>query len=369
MLGSKKLYFYNPMTVVHPQYNELPGIELFARIFDLLGFNVVVVDRTGHLKTPVKTKAFSLMPDYRPFTKSYSQICDERALELLKKSDQRELPIYVYYSGGIDSTLVMSSLLKNATEAQKRRMRVLMSRDSIGENPLFYQNYLMGKLRLEASIKFPHLFSKDAMFIGGEYNDQLFGSDIMRDFMNMYGESSILEKYDRAKMLKLFEGRWHDMKVVDWYVNLFEDVYSRRPNPTGTHADFFWWLNFSIKWQSVYFRMLTYASDFTTKNIDKEFIENNFFHFYGTDDFQLWSMNNPDKKIKNTWESYKWEAKETIYEFTKDDWYRKNKIKRGSLSHVIIHQLQKNFIDEDIRMYPSLPVEDWYNPDNDFKSL
>jgi hypothetical protein len=357
------------MTVVHPQYRELPGIELFSRFFDLLGYNVVVVDRTGVLKTPIRTKAFSLMPEFRKFTKTYAEICDERALDLWRRSDVRELPVYVFYSGGVDSTLVLISLLKNATEVQKKRLRVLMSQESIGENPKFYQDHLMGKIRLEASAKFPHLLSKNAIFVGGEYNDQLFGSDAIRDFMNIHGEASIKKNYDRSAMEKMFINRWHDPAVVGWFLDLFESIYKRCPCPSGTNADFFWWLNFSIKWQSVYFRMLTYASDQVLKNIDKTFIEENFFHFFGTDDFQLWSMNNPDKKIIDTWESYKFEAKEVIYAFTKDDWYRKNKIKRGSLSHVIIHQIQKNFIDEDIRMYPTLEPEDWHNPDNDFLSL
>src|SRR5690606_38195778 len=107
----------------------------------------------------------------------------------------------------------------------------------------------------------------------------------------------------------------HESKVVSWYMDLFEKLFAAAPCPVSTNADFLWWINFSLKWQSVYFRMLTYASDFVLKDIDGDFIENYFFHFYGTEDFQLWSMNNPEKKILTTWEEYKQEAKNVIYGF------------------------------------------------------
>ena len=41
-------------------------------------------------------------------------------------------------------------------------------------------------------------------------------------------------------------------------------------------------------------------------------------HFFDSTEFQLWSMNNPDKKIKDTLDSYKWIAKDYIYDYTND---------------------------------------------------
>jgi hypothetical protein len=42
-------------------------------------------------------------------------------------------------------------------------------------------------------------------------------------------------------------------------------------------------------------------------------------------------MNNPDKKIRDTLESYKWPAKDYIFDYTKDEPYRQSKLKVGSL--------------------------------------
>ena len=50
---------------------------------------------------------------------------------------------------------------------------------------------------------------------------------------------------------------------------------------------------------------------------------------------QLWCMNNPDKLIKDTWESYKYIAKDIINDYHKDEEYRKTKLKIGSLIKII----------------------------------
>lgn len=41
-------------------------------------------------------------------------------------------------------------------------------------------------------------------------------------------------------------------------------------------------------------------------------------HFYDTPEFQKWSLDNHDLKIRRTMDSYKWKAKEYIHNFTKD---------------------------------------------------
>ncbi len=354
------------MVVTNPKNYKLPGIKEFRNVFYMLGDNVVLVDRTNTIQVPVRTKIYSPLPEYQKFTTSYEDICDIRAKELLEKSDAQNLPIYIFYSGGIDSTLVLVSFLKNSTTEQLKRITLLMSHDSISENPNFYENYIRGKLNLKSAAYFPYLLNKQAMFVGGEYNDQIFGSALFKDFIDTFSEKTLLSKYQRDLMTKMFLKKWHSPKVVSWYMDLFESVYKKAECPTYSNADFLWWLNFTFKWQSVYFRMLTYAADHIVQHIDNSFIKNNFFHFFGTDEFQLWSMNNPDKKIKNTWESYKFEAKEVIYKFNKDNHYRLYKTKHGSLAWVIMHQIQKNFISDKMQMYSELNADVWYQPNNSF---
>jgi len=175
----KKLLYYKPRVVTDEVNFTLPGFRKFAHFFSLFHHDVVIVDRTGTIQMPVYTHALFPMPSFRVQKKTYEEICNERALELLVKAELQGLGLYVFYSGGIDSTTVLVSLFKNATPVQKENITVLLSENSIIENPTFYKEHLLGKVRLLSSANFMHLLGTEAIFVSGEHNDQLFGSDVI----------------------------------------------------------------------------------------------------------------------------------------------------------------------------------------------
>jgi hypothetical protein len=90
--------------------------------------------------------------------------------------------------------------------------------------------------------------------------------------------------------------------------------------------------------------------------------------FYGTPEFQMWSMTNPDKKLFSTWSTYKWEAKRVICEFNKDEDYRDNKVKMGSLYKLFIQKKSAEAIDSNLNFIheDELNPIDFYNPNNSF---
>ena len=172
-----KLLYYKPRIVNDVENYDLPGIKKFSHFFKIFAHDVVIVDRTKTIKVPVHTKILFPIPKFRLMSKTYEEICNERAIELLNKADTMKVSLCVFYSGGIDSTLVMVSLLKNATEEQKKNIVVLLSEESISENPNFYKEYIQGKLKVESSANFPYIVGTNALLVTGEHNDQLFGSD------------------------------------------------------------------------------------------------------------------------------------------------------------------------------------------------
>jgi hypothetical protein len=78
-------------------------------------------------------------------------------------------------------------------------------------------------------------------------------------------------------------------------------------------------------------------------------------------------MLNPDKKIKDNWMSYKFTAKDYIYEFNKDQYYRDNKSKRGRLFRLFTHKNTPNAITSDWQYLYKFDKKDYYQPDNSFK--
>ncbi len=363
---SRRLVYYNPQAATAEENRELPGIRRFADFFRIFNASVMFLDRSGTIKSPIRTTSLFPIPSIRPFKKKYEEICQERARELLARADSLGVRIYTMWSGGIDSTLLLISLLKEATDAQKKNITVLMSEESIAEYPGFYRDHIRGKLAIDSSAMFPRLIGGKDLLIGGEHNDQIFGSDLVGALIQKYGPAIIHAPYKRENFFEFFSGRIGDPVAANFYLDMFDRVRAAAPIEIRTHFEYLWWLNFSLKWQSVYMRMLSFTSKRSTEKVTKEYLKDHYVHFYGTEDFQLWSMLNLDKKIKDTWQTYKWTAKDVIYEYTRDADYRDNKLKRGSLSFLVLQQESYDFIDEDFRFYKALETDAYYEPDNDF---
>ncbi len=362
----RNLIYYDAVTVIQKKHWTSPGIREFSGYFKIYNQKVVPIDRTGTIKFPIRTTSLFPMPAFRPFTKTLEEICNERAQELLKRADDLGVPIKVFYSGGIDSSLVVTSLLKNASDAQKKNIIILMNEASIEENPTLYHNHIKGNVQTDSSILFSYILGQNALIITGEHNDQLNGSDAVGSLIQAYGPSVIHKPYDRTLFMQFFGSKLNDDELTNHFLDLFEKLIAAAPVPIKTNYELLWWINFALKWQTVSVRMLPYTAERNTHLITKDYFNTNLIPFYRTDDFQLWSMNNPDKKIKDTWNTYKWACKDIIYDFTKDADYRDNKMKKGSLHGLLLQQGGYDFIDDSFHFERELDISEYYNPENDF---
>ena len=103
-------------------------------------FNVVATKGLEYLKT---LKEYSYGNNIQQFL---FNAVDKRGKEILDKAYNDVKHIYLLWSGGIDSTAVLISFLKSISEEQKRMFHIIMSKRSIEEYKLFYDNYVDGKL-------------------------------------------------------------------------------------------------------------------------------------------------------------------------------------------------------------------------------
>src|SRR3989344_4156020 len=120
----KRLLYYNPKYVKRMLDKNHPGVEKLADYLKIFKSRGVPIDRTGTIVVPFHHASIFPIPTLRP-SKSYEEICNDRAIELLRRADALDTTAYVFWSGGIDSTLALISLLKHATLAQKARLAVL----------------------------------------------------------------------------------------------------------------------------------------------------------------------------------------------------------------------------------------------------
>ncbi|MEX2013349.1 MAG: hypothetical protein WD897_00325 [Parcubacteria group bacterium] len=362
-----KLIYYNPRAVVNETNWNLPGIAKFSYLFKVYNLRMMLNDRTDTWTIPVHIKPLFPIPALRKIGKTYEDICNERATEILQRAEKLGVLLYVFWSGGIDSTLVLVSLLKNATSAQKVNMVVLLSEESIMENPRFYQEHIRGKLRMEPSVTFPSILGTKHLITNGELNDQLFGSALAsQTLMKMFGDQIIYQPYRRDILFQFYDLKFGNAEMTNFYLDLFDRLMRAAPMPITTYFEYFWWFFFTQDWQSTFVRVLQFTPERNAQNITTEYIRTNLNPFYGTEEFQLWSMNNLDKRVKDTWSSYKWPCKDIIYDFTKDADYRDTKLKRSSL-HIWQHRDDSyKFMDESMRLFREMNPTEYYNPNNSF---
>jgi hypothetical protein len=349
-------------------YQELPGMKRFLEYFRAYRDPTISpVDRSGVLIFPVRMRSLFPLPRMRVFTDSFEDVCNQRAQELLVRAEKLDTSLYVFWSGGIDSTCVLISLLKMATTVQKERIVVLMSEDSIFEYSGFYRDHIRGKLRRESAMLFSYILGTKNLIVNGECNDQLFGSDIISLVINRFGADVIHEPYSRDLFRTFFTEKMADDWETAWrYVWLFERLCDSAPITLSSNYDHFWWINFAMKWQTVFMRVLSFVAERNAKLITKPYVEKYYAPFFNSESFQLWSMNNPRARVKDGWRSYKWPAKEVIYNFTKDADYRDTKLKRGSLHFLRAGHAPAQFIDDRFKFYKELAPERFYEPANVF---
>jgi hypothetical protein len=155
------------------------------------------------------------------------------------------------------------------------------------------------------------LLQSDTLLLTGELGDQLFGSDIVGPAVEALGSEILWRDYRdwTPKVIDLWTRREGTGKDLFEH---FHPIVAESPIPIRTVFDFFWWLNFSQKWQHVKYRFVEQSSWELRAKYGRHIL-----HFFDTPEFQGWSLKNHDLKIGKDWTQYKLAAKDFIFSFTK----------------------------------------------------
>jgi hypothetical protein len=324
------------------------------------------------------------MPAYdTSFSKTFAEIVDEQALSIKPLIAQGE-KFALFYSGGIDSTVVIFSLIKNLTAEELKSIAICGSVDSILENPDVWRNHIYGKFTILDSATH---WMDDVIKLGyrpitAEPADLLMGTvNSITMHHNYDGYISHLSPSVRQN-LKAIQ---YKASSEDTHYSLYKDIiirylaYDTSPEglkfgelyyfkyvkcietssvPIHSLFDFFWWINFNLRWLNCLLRTPLYFNDTVPK---KECIDKTIAWF-ANEDFQRWAMvnNNNGQKIGKTIASYKYIAREYIRDFDKNQWYFYFKSKIESLGNMRT-QLRSKDLDTTLGLdtnYNMLPLSD-----------
>ena len=354
------ILYYNPIDLYSKenleQYPLLASTEPFKRMFNP---SISLYDRTETIKWPVKIKNLYPMPANLHTDKTFKEIANERMLEIIQyvKSNP-DKKFVVMYSGGIDSTLLVVLLLQLGDQELFDRTLIILNEASIAENQEFYQKYIT-KFRMASSNSFEKYLTKDHIVLTGEFADNVFGSLTLGMAMDRLGDRTIVHAPYKDHALEFFTQKLGSAESARQYMDLMDPIMKLNPEGINSLHEYMWWINFTMKWQAVEFRILSHARP--TEALDLDWVNTSLIHFWNTELWQQWAVSNPDKKVAKDWASYKWVAKELIYEFDRNRSYYQLKTKVPSLPDMVRFKYVSNFITEDMKFHKTLNLENFIN--------
>jgi hypothetical protein len=347
--------------------NDYPDVKIWLAIFKVFIDNVSFVDRSGIITPPIRTANAEWTrlpaPDSN-FNLSFDQCAVNRAQEIYNQYLKLGARIKFSWSGGIDSTAGLMAFIELLGVARTREiMDIVMTQI---ENPYVWEQIVRREnFNIVNAMEFKEKWDGSEILVNGECGDQIHGTDIYRALRTRYGSKSLTIPWTRDLVLEHIKWKAKDLTEKEYEIltDLFVFKVQQAPISIDSLADFWWWLNFSCKWGSVIYRIISKSPH----SVDQAFLKQHFFSFYASDDFQQWAMLKREEKHQGDWETYKWRAKKFIVDVSgcKELNF---KHRQGSLTQVLTHTARYDAIDSDFNFYKSINPEDWYNPNNSFSN-
>ena len=253
-------------------------------------------------------------------------ICDARGAELLKLSETA--PLVISWSGGIDSTVIVAALLRSGFDSTKHDITVFCTMESVKEYPSFFYHHILPNFKVTRDGPEVSIATGSSYFVTGEPGDQLFGSALCLDMMRVHGDSVASEDWEYIHSSLVY--RFGEKGAL--FFNFYKEIVDYAPFKIKTVEQFWWWWNFSQKWNHVLYRTLLVCPGLTGAE--------KLICFFDTPDFQIWAMHNAAmNRLSVSREDHKLVAKQYIAEYVGDDSYLV-KAKYPSLSQRRGHVVQ-----------------------------
>ncbi len=322
----------------------------FYKIFS--DINIGLSDRSLQIRFPIKTlipTEFQI-PAAKEFHLSYQDCCLIRATEILDKQESMDKPIYLMYSGGIDSSTILSSFIELLGLVQaSQRITIVMSKESIDENPYFWYKFIRPYFEIKLSdLGYNEFDFGDWIYVTGELNDQLFGSDLLYDANYWAGNQYLNQMATVDNISKYFlEAKKIDPNSAQTWARLLIQNLKTCPKHNGQIWDTFWWYNFCWKWIYVYYRVFLFSK--YEGQLDIAWVKNNYFPFFADNNFQLWSLSGLEPKHLNSIESYKVTAKKFVCKVLGSNEYMK-KTKKQSLKNIVSFRPRRHSLTDQLEI-------------------
>lgn len=274
--------------------------------------------------------AFAFTPD------SFDDIANSRALELIGEAKRTQRQLLVLWSGGIDSTFVLSSFIKNMSSEDRELIVVCCNFTSILENTSFYVNHISNKLECmdyQAFDLTPELLNK-YIVIHGDPGDCLQGPSVPA-YAQFIADGKHKQPWknhivELRQSCQMHQSNPHYVEGFgEWFVNrVSENLEEVAPENVTTIADWWWWTYYNFKWEFSCQRPFFFSRrDHTTEFTKSQLADYAWNTYFNTSDWQMWSYTNLDNLITTDRSTHKHYARDYIFELDRNEVYYATKIK------------------------------------------
>jgi hypothetical protein len=247
----------------------------------------------------------------------------ERICKYLKESGKTP---YVCWSGGIDSTSILVSLLKIADKEILEKLVVLYNQASVYENSFFFHYFIDGKIKAVD-------FDVDPFEITTSNYDKIVVLD--GDTGNKIDGSPHINSLIINDRKELLFQSWRSIDyrdivplATDFMIELLTESTKYAPIPIDTVSDLLWWIEFNFKVDTeLLVKMPWYIRNLSPEQ-SKLFFDKGLFRHYIQPEMQIWSMITKDTRHKN--QIVKYYPKKYIYDFDNNDIWLVNKREQAS---------------------------------------
>lgn len=302
------------------QYNQLVEINKIFSSFPV----GQPYDRTGQVQSPLNLY-------HRPWQSPTDHISLDLALEKrvqqLLSSGQR---VNLMWSGGIDSTTVVTAFLKHTNNLQQ--IRVLYTPFSTYEHPQyleFLKQWPVESIDISGDTYLNTCF--DGIFVTGDGGDEFTGSI----------DESFFERYGPGVLTMPWTDFFQQQNNNSSFLEFCEQYFSISALPINTVLQARWWFYAICKNTVQLFAKLPLFASY------KNFGADRLFGFFDCESFEQYIFWNQDTVINDTYRSWKQQFKNYCFELDGfEDW--KNNYQKIN-SKQVMHYSRKQKVLSDTR--------------------
>lgn len=285
--------------------------------YEKFGFNRynVVYDRTNTIPHYL-TIAKDLHPiptDVEGFNKSFFEVSEQRCKELLSK----DKPIYVMWSGGLDSTYILFLLHHFAND--KSQVRVYGTYNSIIESGDLFDRKIKNNFIYDISVARDNSlnYKEDAIFVSGMCGNQLFGPT---DDMFATGGAAMFHHTLGTKET-IYDS--YEKHINQELIEFLQPAIQKCPKKIETIADLRWFCIFNLDWYTAIYEHKVMLGREKAEKI---------YGFFSSDNFQKWALTTtePFTKVKGNPNTHRWQMRMVLDDMFGESHYAWNKPKKIS---------------------------------------